>query len=42
MITPEIMKKLRIVWEARVSEWNNIMSWAVACTCFFGFLRAGE
>ena len=36
------MRKLRLVWEVKVNQWDNIMLWAATCTCFFGFQRAGE
>ena len=38
-ITPNILLKLRSVWE---EEASNIMLWAACCTCYFGFLRSGE
>ena len=41
-ITPDILLKLRKVWELNPQNPDNIMLWAAACTCFFGFFRAGE
>lgn len=41
-ITPDILLKLRTVWEQEPSAFDNIMVWAACCTCYFGFLRSGE
>ena len=41
-ITPAILRLLKGVWEAEGVKRDNIMLWAVCCTCFFGFLRSGE
>ena len=41
-ITPEILLKLRGVWEARSKNHNAIMLWGACCLCYFGFLRAEE
>ena len=40
-ITPTILRKLKDVWLSNPSL-DNIMLWAAASLCFFGFLRAGE
>ena len=41
-ITTDIMRRFRRLWEARGGDFNTVMLWGVACTCFFGFLRSGE
>ena len=41
-ITPDILVKLRAVWERENTKQDNIMLWAVSSLCFFGFFRAGE
>lgn len=33
---------MREVWEKDGSNCDNIMLWAAACNCYFGFLRARE
>ena len=41
-ITPDVLLKMRKVWESDSRNPDNIMLWAAACSCFFGFFRAGE
>ena len=41
-ITKDIMRLLKRSWEAWGIHFTTVMLWAVACTCFFGFLRSGE
>lgn len=41
-ITPEILLKIKQVWEKGVIDSSKAMLWAAALTCSFGFLRAGE
>ena len=40
-ITSSLLRLLKLAWErsARAATYDI---WAVACTCFFGFLRSGE
>lgn len=41
-ITPLILRKLKAVWAEDDTNPDNILLWAAACLCFFGFFRAGE
>ena len=41
-ITAEILRSLKLSWEASGISFDTRMLWAVSCTCFFGFLRSGE
>ena len=41
-VTPTILRKLKTTWEAINDTFNVHMLWAIACMCFFGFLRSGE
>ena len=41
-MTPDILLKLRAVWDKEASKFNNVMMWAACCLCYFGFLRSGE
>ena len=41
-ITPNILTRLREVWEEEPHNYDYIMLWAACCTCYFGFLRSGE
>ena len=43
-ITPNILLKIRKIWEEDASNFDHIMLWAACCrsTCYFGYLRSGE
>ena len=41
-ITPELLLKIRKVWEKNSREHDFIMLWAACTICFFGFFRPGE
>ena len=41
-ITPDVLVRIRQVWERHCKDPDNIMLWAACTTCFFGFLRSGE
>ena len=41
-ITPEILLRIKGVWERESPARDKAMLWAAASLCFFGFLRSGE
>ena len=41
-ITPEILRRIRRVWQQDETSYDKIMLWGAVCACFFGFLRSGE
>ena len=41
-MTPDLLLKLREVWNRDGSNVDNIMLWAASSLCFFGFMRAGD
>ena len=41
-ITPPILRRIRLVWQPQTPSYDEVLLWAAASTCFFGFFRAGE
>ena len=41
-VTAGVLRSLKAAWEQQGPSFDRTMLWAVACTCFFGFLRSGE
>lgn len=41
-ITPDILLRIKKVWNKEPSRFNNIMLWAACSLCYFGFLRSEE
>lgn len=41
-ITPDLLIKMKSIWNKDPSKFDNIMIWAACSLCYFGFLRSGE
>ena len=41
-ITLSILRQLKVHMVTSASDYDGVMLWAAACTCFYGFFRAGE
>ena len=41
-ITPDLLLKMKAVWERSADDFNIMMMWAACCLWYFGFLKVGE
>ena len=41
-ITPEILRRIKSLWQPYETDPDYIMLWAACCVCFFGFMWSGE
>lgn len=41
-VTPDLLRKIKLVWAQKATDPDKIMLWAASTLCFFGFFRSGE
>ena len=41
-VSPDLLLKMKGVWQKRGTTWDNTMLWAAVTLCFFGFFRSRE
>ena len=41
-ITPDLLRKIKSVWDPKAEEANVVMLWAACCLTYFGFMWIGE
>ena len=41
-ITLDLLRRMKESWQKGGAQWNDVMLWAAATLCFFGFFRSGE
>lgn len=41
-ITPNLLIRIKQIWEKDPVSWDVAMLWAAVCLCFFGFFRSGQ
>ncbi len=41
-ITPDLLLKMKQLWEKKDNVWDRELLWAAATLCFFGFLDQGR